>query len=280
MNSCIMVTSFMRPFSRQFKGCLLPVLLAACCLFSACATLEGGQETRLQTLEQEASELEARLVALESATDESEQELAQVRAELLVLRSSVQARDVASGNAAMDSPAMDSSAMDSSNTESVPQEETDAPPPTAPAEVETSPPPEPPAQASPPPVSPTGTAALRALYDRALALTRNGQTAQARPLFEQFLSGAPRHELAPNAYYWLGETFYHEHDYGQAILTFKEVPRLYPDHSKAPAAMLKIGFSYEKLGDVSNARFYLQTLVEEYPGSEPAQLAAAKLREL
>lgn len=121
---------------------------------------------------------------------------------------------------------------------------------------------------------------MQQLYDRALELCRAGRTAEARPLFQQFLEHYQGSSLTPNAMYWLGETYYHEQDFAQAILTFKDVPRLYPDHPKAAAAMLKTGYSYARMGDVQNARFYLQTLLEEYPDSEPAALARQKLATL
>lgn len=115
------------------------------------------------------------------------------------------------------------------------------------------------------------------LYHAGLNYARDGLAEKGRKTLDKFLGEFPHSPYVPNALYWLGETYYHEKRYAQAILTFKEVVRRFPQHNKAPAAMLKIGFSYEQLNDISNAHFYLQTLVDEYPDSGPAALAGKRL---
>ncbi len=116
------------------------------------------------------------------------------------------------------------------------------------------------------------------LYDDAVQFVQQGKAAQARELLQRFIRENPSSALLPNAIYWLGETWYHEKEYGQAILSFKDVAGRFPKHDKAPAAMLKIGYCYENLEDHNNARFYLQALVDEYPDSEPARTARTKLQ--
>ncbi|NJB69416.1 tol-pal system protein YbgF [Desulfobaculum xiamenense] len=118
----------------------------------------------------------------------------------------------------------------------------------------------------------------KSLYDSALGQLLAGQTKPAREKLESFLKSYPRHPLAPNARYWLGETYYHEKRYPEAVVAFKEVHRLHPRHEKAAAALLKLGYSYAQLGDRDNARFYLDVLVQDYPKSEPATLARKRLK--
>lgn len=117
-------------------------------------------------------------------------------------------------------------------------------------------------------------------YKNALNLLEGGKPEAARQAFETFLAVYPESGLAPNAYYWLGESNYTLKHFDQAILTFKDVPNKYPKHPKAAAAMLKTAFAYQRLGDRDNARFYLQTLLEQYPNSEPASLARKQLASL
>jgi len=117
-------------------------------------------------------------------------------------------------------------------------------------------------------------------YDRALALLWDGKPVEARSLLNDFLVDFPNSRLAPNALYWLGETYYSQQRYAQAILTFRDVMRRFPRHSKASASLLKIGYSYEKLGDMENARFYLKALLKDYPNSDPAALARTKLKQI
>lgn len=114
-------------------------------------------------------------------------------------------------------------------------------------------------------------------YEDAVKLVKDGNVSRGRQLLNAFIQENPQSKLLPNAYYWLGETFYHDKRYAQAILTFREVTSRYPKHDKAAAALLKIGFAYEQLGDKPNARFYLGNLLQEYPNSEPATLAKEAL---
>ncbi|GAB7080294.1 tol-pal system protein YbgF [Megalodesulfovibrio paquesii] len=115
-------------------------------------------------------------------------------------------------------------------------------------------------------------------YEEALKLVQAGKSDRARQLLTAFIQENPKSALLPNAYYWLGETYYQDKRYAQAILTFKDVTAKFPKHGNAAAALLKIGYSYEQLGDKPNARFYLGTLVKEYPRSESAAQAREALQ--
>lgn len=117
-------------------------------------------------------------------------------------------------------------------------------------------------------------------YDRALSLYRAEKYVEARKAFDSYLKRFPKTDLAANALYWKGETYYSQKNYPQAIMTFKDVAQKYPKHSKVPAAMLKTGMAYEMSGDVDNAAFYLRALVEDYPKSAPAGLARQRLAAL
>lgn len=95
-----------------------------------------------------------------------------------------------------------------------------------------------------------------------------------------FLSTYPDHKLASNAQYWLGEVYYAKGDYERAILEFDKVVKKYPKADKSAAAMLKEGFSFEKLGSVKEARVLMENVIEKYPGSPEADIAAKRLKTL
>lgn len=120
----------------------------------------------------------------------------------------------------------------------------------------------------------------RRAYDQALATLNAGRSQEAEKQFTAFLRSYPASSLAPNAEYWLGECLYSQRRYSEAILAFQNVVAQYPQHDKAAAALLKAGYSYERLSDRQNARFYLQQLVELYPKSQPAGLARTALGRL
>ncbi|MFW6216222.1 MAG: tol-pal system protein YbgF [Desulfohalobiaceae bacterium] len=117
-------------------------------------------------------------------------------------------------------------------------------------------------------------------YRQALDVLLQGDSKQALGMFQEFLQVYEGHELAPNAHYGLGECHYVQQDFAKAILAFKEVSNQFPESSKVPDALLKMGYSYLNLGQDSNASFYLETLRERYPESKAAELAREKLSEI
>jgi len=119
-----------------------------------------------------------------------------------------------------------------------------------------------------------------AAYKKALDMILGDKLAQGRKAMQAFLDADPKSPLAANAQYWIGESRYGEKDDAQAIVEFKKVYQAHPEHPKAAAALLKIGYAYERLGDTDNARFYLEALLEDFPDSEPARLARVKLGNL
>ncbi|MFH0809212.1 MAG: tol-pal system protein YbgF [Pseudomonadota bacterium] len=120
-----------------------------------------------------------------------------------------------------------------------------------------------------------------ALYDTALRLLRQeDKPEEARVALERFAQLYPQHKRLPNVLYWTGECFYDQREYPAAILAFRKVVVEHPKHSKAAAALLKMGYSYLSLDDVSNAQDYLGRVEQLYPGTEPAATARAALERL
>ena len=127
-------------------------------------------------------------------------------------------------------------------------------------------------------VTPAGESAPE-LYDRALKMIRETQDFSAgRELMETFLKRYPDHDLAVNAAYWIGETYYAEKNYEQAILQFEEIIQKYGDHPKVASAMLKQALAFESSGDKATARLLLQRVVERFPLSDEAGKAKQKLQ--
>ena len=116
------------------------------------------------------------------------------------------------------------------------------------------------------------------LYDQALQQVQQQQDfTAARQLFETFVSRFPNHSLVVNAQYWIGETYYGDKKYENAILQFQDVISLFPQHPKVPAALLKQGLAFHALGDVRNARIILEKVVASYPDSGEADKARQRL---
>jgi tol-pal system protein YbgF len=117
----------------------------------------------------------------------------------------------------------------------------------------------------------------KSLYDAALALYYKGEYGKALEAFQSFSRSHPGSTLAPNALYWEGESLYSLGLYDQAVMNFTGVVNRYPKHDKAAASLLKIGYAYERMKDMENARFYWQILLDDFPKSAPAALARKRL---
>src|SRR5574337_1095454 len=73
-----------------------------------------------------------------------------------------------------------------------------------------------------------------ALYNRGQDLFISGRYDDARKAFLALVKDFPGDDLADNALYWVGESYYSEKDYGTALLKFKEAADRYPEGNKAP----------------------------------------------
>ncbi|GEM_PF-3142395 len=119
------------------------------------------------------------------------------------------------------------------------------------------------------------------LYSRALdLLLAKNQPQKAQEKFKKFLEKYPQSSLVPNTYYWMGESYYAQKKFEQSILYFKKVYNRFPADPKSPDALLKTGYAYAQKGDISNAKFYLNNLIERNPDSKAAELARRRLRSL
>lgn len=98
--------------------------------------------------------------------------------------------------------------------------------------------------------------------------------------FQEFLGGNPESDLADNAAYWIGESYYSQKKYREAIQQFDAVISRYPRSDKVPAALLKKGFAYLETGERAQGVIQLQYVVHEHPGTQEANLARQRLRSL
>jgi tol-pal system protein YbgF len=126
----------------------------------------------------------------------------------------------------------------------------------------------------------TDRSGARALYQRHYGALRNGDHAAAIAGFRGFLEAYPEHDYADNAQYWLGEAFYDQRKYKEAMREFRRVVKRYPRGNKVPDALLKIGYCYASLGETAKARDVLAQVARIYPASGAAKLAQRKLGEL
>jgi tol-pal system protein YbgF len=126
---------------------------------------------------------------------------------------------------------------------------------------------------------PDATTKAEVAYNKALAQYKAASYKKAIQQFNQFIEEFPSHDLADNAQYWVGESYYALGLFRKAIAAFDRVTTLYPEGNKAPDALLKIGLCYLAVQDKEKAHKVFQQLLTTYPASNAAQLAKIKLRE-
>lgn len=120
----------------------------------------------------------------------------------------------------------------------------------------------------------------RAAYGVAFEALKAGTYADAAQLFLSFLELYPNGAYAPNALYWLGESYYVTQNYTLAAQQFRSLLERHPTHDKAPGALLKLGLSEFGEGKVQAAEATLAEVTVRYPGSDAARTAADRLRSI
>jgi tol-pal system protein YbgF len=118
------------------------------------------------------------------------------------------------------------------------------------------------------------------LYRAAYEDYMRGNYELAADGFGEYRRRWPSTELSDNALYWIGECLDAQDKTEEALAIFTQVLEEYPASDKAPAAQLKKGLLYLKLGDKGQGALNLQYVVYEYPGTREADLARERLRSL
>ena len=117
-------------------------------------------------------------------------------------------------------------------------------------------------------------------YAQAFEALKSGNYGAAIAGFRLYLADYPSGDLADNAQYWLGETYYVTRDYDNAAVAFRAVGERWPNSRKAPDALLKLGFTQYELKQYAEARATLTQVTKRFPDSEAAKLAAERLKRL
>ncbi len=117
-------------------------------------------------------------------------------------------------------------------------------------------------------------------YQQARALLGEGQYEAAAAEFLRYLESGSPGPLAPNARYWLGETYYVQGLYERAGVEFSRVVKDFPNSGKVADALLKLGYTQDELGDTAAAMLTLEQVRQEFPGADIANLATLRLAQI
>lgn len=118
------------------------------------------------------------------------------------------------------------------------------------------------------------------LYETSLASLRRGSLQTARAGFQEFLRAHPSHRLAPDALFYVGETYNEAKDVTNALQTYAQVVQRYPSSARAPTALFRAGTIEAGRGNRTEARALFNRVVQSYARSPEATLARDQLQRL
>jgi tol-pal system protein YbgF len=118
------------------------------------------------------------------------------------------------------------------------------------------------------------------LYENAFLDVRNGNYELAIAQFRDVLQYFGQSEYAPNARYWIGESWYSLKQYDSAVVEFESLVTTYPQSDRISTALYKLGRCYEEKGMANRARRYYQQVIKDHPASLEAKPAQSRLSQI
>ncbi len=204
--------------------------------------MSGGDETRLAAMEQQ-------IRALQGQVEQLTQQL----------RAQGAGRAPIAGTAP---PAAGGFGSTTISSERDPIGQIIAQPPTAPPAAAPMP--------TPTPAFPQATASdasAKQLYEAAYGQLLQQDYASAETAFDDFLKRFPNDQLAGNAQYWLGETFFVRGQFKAAANAFLKGYQTYGRSVKAPDSLLKLAMSLDRLGQKDAACSSYSELGVKFPNA-------------
>jgi tol-pal system protein YbgF len=133
--------------------------------------------------------------------------------------------------------------------------------------------------AAPGPVPSPGVSPTR-LYDMAWADYAGGQYDLAIQGFTDFIRTFPKLDQAGAAQYYIGETYYAQGKYRDAVTAYERVISDYPNNAKVPDAYYKRGLALNVLGQTDRARESWEFAAKNFPNVDAGRLSKQKLDQL
>ncbi len=120
----------------------------------------------------------------------------------------------------------------------------------------------------------------RRSHDQAMAVLRSGDFDRAAAALAAFIQRYPASGYADSVRFWLGNAYYGQKNYKDAIATFRAMVTAAPNHPRAPEALLAMANSQIEMKDNKAARRTLEELGKSYPASDAAAAARERLATL
>ena len=117
-------------------------------------------------------------------------------------------------------------------------------------------------------------------FEAAFVLFRKGDFAAAAKEFAQFVKVYSASGYKPSALYWLGSAKFARRDFNEAIAQLKGLVTDFPNHARAPEAMLTVGNAQLEIKQAKEARKTFNELLKLYPTTEAAAAAKDRLAQI
>ncbi|TCO12461.1 tol-pal system protein YbgF [Camelimonas lactis] len=104
-------------------------------------------------------------------------------------------------------------------------------------------------------------------FENARGQFQQRQYAAAEMGFRQFLQANPRDRRAPEAIYWLGESYFQRQQYSEAAEQFLKISTEYAKSARGPDALVKLGMSLSRLNAKQEACATLAEVLRKYPNA-------------
>ncbi len=260
----------------------------------AAAALTGCTSARGAQTPQEAAPPRITLTDVKSAQDAQAQEIARLAADVKAMDAQqaflvAEIKNLSEQLAKLKSSLDDvETAMRSLRATPVPPESrpipapapppTPAPAPTPPAAAVPEPKPAAPIPAAPASGrTPSSNAEAERIFAAALARLRAGDEGQAALEFTEFVAQYPTHPQAAVAQNYIGEAYYRQREYRQAMGEYQKTVDNYTQAAQVSEALLKIGLCQRALGDGASAKATWEQVVKRFPKSDAARQARTLL---
>lgn len=115
------------------------------------------------------------------------------------------------------------------------------------------------------------------LFDKGKKAFQEKQFNEAIESLSGYLKN-PSGKHAEEATFLRAESYYELKEYKKAIVDYSKFPEKFTRSKRMPAALLKIGRSFDALGMKEDAKGFYAELVEKFPKSSEAKKAKSKLK--
>ena len=113
-------------------------------------------------------------------------------------------------------------------------------------------------------------------YQFAISFLQVGDYETAEFALKEFVDSNSQHKLAGNALYWYGETFRIRQLYQDAATAYLDAYQKYPQSSKAPVNLLKLGVMLVQIGEKDQGCSMILGVKEQYPEAKQSVIQKAE----